>query len=91
MPKKDSKVNHPKHYNLNPGKCLKCSRPFECIDVIEHMPFNIGNAWKYTWRMGLKSDNAIEELEKAVWYLKREISRLKRLKKKSQPIARGPK
>jgi hypothetical protein len=62
--KRDS-VNHPLHYNEHPSGV-------ECIDIVEHMPFNIGNAVKYLWRCGLKND-AIEELEKAQWYIKREI------------------
>lgn len=58
-------VNHPPHYNRHPAGV-------ECIDIVEHMPFNIGNAVKYLWRCGLKNDE-IEELEKAQWYIKREI------------------
>lgn len=33
-------VNHPPHYNQNPSG-------IECIDVIEHLPFNVGSAIKY--------------------------------------------
>lgn len=62
-------VNHPKHYNQIPG--------IECIDVVEHMSFNRGNAVKYIWRAGSKG-NEIEDLEKAAWYLAREIERLKK-------------
>lgn len=40
-------VNHPKHYNSNPSGV-------ECIEVIRHMTFNVGNAVKYCWRAGLK-------------------------------------
>ena len=38
------------------------------------MGFNLGNAMKYIWRADLKN-NAIEDLEKAVWYIRREIER----------------
>lgn len=69
-------VNHPQHYNMHPSG-------IECIDVIEHMTFNIGNSIKYQWRAGLKvgegeSDVAatIRDLKKARWYIDREISRL---------------
>lgn len=65
-----SAVDHPKHYNQHPSGV-------ECIDVIEWFTFNTGNAVKYIWRAGLKSDNAIEDLEKAAWYIRREIERLK--------------
>lgn len=62
-------VNHPSHYTAHPSGV-------ECIQVTEHMGFCLGNAVKYIWRADLK-DNAVEDLEKAVWYLKREIERRK--------------
>lgn len=65
-----SAVNHPKHYNSHPSGV-------EAIDVCEHYNFNIGNTIKYLWRAGLKGD-AIEDLEKARWYLDREINRRKK-------------
>jgi len=61
-------VEHPHYYNQIPG--------VECIDVVEHMNFNRGNAIKYIWRAGNK-DDTVTDLEKAIWYLKREIERLK--------------
>lgn len=60
-------VNHPPHYNGHPSGV-------ECIQVVEHMSFNLGNAVKYVWRADLK-DNAIEDLQKAAWYIEREIAR----------------
>ena len=63
------KVNHPAHYNKHPSGV-------ECIQVVEHMSFNLGNAVKYIWRAGEKGD-LIEDLEKARWYIKREIDKLK--------------
>lgn len=60
-------VNRPAHYLGHPSG-------IECIEVTEHMGFCLGNAVKYIWRADLKND-AIEDLEKAVWYLKREIAR----------------
>lgn len=38
------------------------------------MGFNIGNAIKYLWRADLKG-NTLEDLEKAAWYVQREIQR----------------
>lgn len=64
-------VNHPPHYNAHPSG-------IECITVTEHMNFNLGNAVKYIWRVGLKSEDPIVDLEKARWYVDREIERLKR-------------
>lgn len=60
----------PKHYNENPSG-------IECIQVVRHLGFNIGNAIKYCWRAGFKSRNAIEDLQKAIWYIEDEIVRLK--------------
>ena len=58
-------VNHPPHYTSHPSG-------IECIQVTEHMGFNLGNAIKYVWRADLKHD-ALEDLRKAVWYIEREI------------------
>ena len=68
------KVNNPDHYNSLPAKC-SCGKQIECIQVTEHMDFNLGNAIKYLWRADHKG-TPVEDLEKAVWYIKREISRL---------------
>ena len=65
---KHDPVNHPKHYTSHPSGV-------ECITITRHMPFNIGNAIKYLWRAGQK-DSEIQDLEKAVWYIKDEIQRL---------------
>ena len=50
----------------------------EAIDVIEawELGFNLGNVVKYLARAGHKSTDAREDLEKARWYLDREIARL---------------
>lgn len=66
-------VNKPFHYNAHPSG-------IECIEVVRHMCFNIGNAIKYLWRAGLKGD-AIEDLKKARWYIDDEI--VKREKEQS--------
>lgn len=75
-------VDHPPHYRADTG--------FEAIDVIEgwKLGFNLGNVVKYISRAGLKvstpfspmemKEKAVEDLEKARWYLDREIARLKR-------------
>ena len=62
-------VNHPQHYTAHPSGV-------ECIQITEHMGFCIGNAVKYLWRADLKGD-AIQDLEKARWYIEREIARRK--------------
>lgn len=68
-------VNHPSHYT--DGK-------IEVIDFIEDkgLNFHRGNAVKYIARAGKKEPaKEIEDLEKAVWYLQREIEKLKEKEK----------
>ena len=63
-------INHPPHYTSHPSGV-------ECIQVTEHFNFNRGNAIKYLWRAGAKGDE-ITDLEKARFYIDREIQRLKK-------------
>lgn len=48
----------------------------QCIEITEHMGFNLGNVIKYVWRAGLKTGDVMDDLGKAAWYLDREIQRL---------------
>jgi len=64
-------VNNPSHYT---------DTKIEVIDYIEdkNFNFNLGNAVKYISRAGKKGDSTlIQDLEKARWYLNREINNLK--------------
>lgn len=63
----DDPINHPSHYTSHPSGV-------ECIQITEHMGFNLGNAVKYIWRADLK-DDALADLLKAAWYVQREIER----------------
>ena len=69
--KKNKMVNHPEHYG---GK----DNLYEAIKVIEAwgLGFNLGNTVKYISRAGKKLD-ILEDLEKASWYINREINKLK--------------
>ena len=62
-------VNHPLHYG---GE----DNPYEAIKVIESwgLNFNLGNVIKYISRAG-KKDNIQQDLEKALWYLQRELDK----------------
>jgi hypothetical protein len=60
-------VNKPKHYTSHPSG-------IDCIQITEHMCFNLGNAIKYIWRADLKNDS-MEDLRKAEWYIRREIEK----------------
>ena len=69
-------VNHPKHYG---GK----DNIYEAIKVIEawKLGFCLGNTIKYVSRAGKKPiSDKLEDLEKAQWYLNREIETLRKLK-----------
>ena len=65
-------VNHPSHYT--DGK-------IEVIEFIEdkNLNYHKGNAIKYICRAGKKDpQKEIEDLQKAIWYINREIKNLKR-------------
>ena len=69
---KNDPVKHPKHYTSHPSG-------IECIEITRHHNFTVGNAIKYLWRCGLKGKGrakAIEDLQKAKWYIEDEIGRL---------------
>lgn len=62
--------------NINPPHYKSHPSGTECIDIIEHFSFNVGNAIKYLWRAGLKeAAPEIEDMRKAIWYIEREIKR----------------
>jgi hypothetical protein len=68
-------INHPKHYGGD--------TTYEAIKVIEawQLGFCLGNAVKYISRAGKKSkETEIEDLEKAAFYINREIQKLKEAK-----------
>ncbi len=60
------KVDHPDHYG---GE----NNPYEAIRIIEAwgLDFHLGNVVKYISRAGKKSENVLEDMQKAKWYLDR--------------------
>lgn len=60
-------VNHPPHYKAG---------GVETIDFIEAKDLNyrLGNVVKYVSRAGKKDSDPVQDLEKAAWYLQREIA-----------------
>jgi hypothetical protein len=75
-PRDGDSVYHPSHYTKHPSG-------IECIEITRHYCFSIGNAIKYLWRAGLKKDanlsdkqKEIEDLQKAIWYIKDRIKQL---------------
>ena len=76
LEKQKDLVNSPDHYTSHPSG-------IECIEISQYYNFCIGNAIKYLWRNGLKQeqglgskDKQIQDLQKALWYIKREIQNL---------------
>lgn len=72
-------VNHPAHYQTESG--------LEAVDVIEaffHDNAFLSNTFKYIARAGKKTEDRMEDLQKARWYLDREI--LWESKKSSTPF-----
>ena len=65
---KEDIVNHPPHYTVG---------GIEVIDFIEAkgLGYNLGNVVKYVSRADSK-DDALQDLQKARWYLNREIGRM---------------
>ena len=57
---------NPKHYNFG---------TVQPVDIAEYLSFNLGNVVKYVSRAGRKGD-ALTDLNKARWYLDREIERI---------------
>jgi hypothetical protein len=74
MSTKKEAVNNPTHYG-------GADNPYEAIKVIEawNLGFCLGNTVKYISRAGKKyPGKLIQDLQKARWYLDREIQKLTR-------------
>lgn len=69
-PENKDAVNHPAHYNVG---------HIEVIEAVEawQLGFSLGSAVKYIARAGHK-DDALQDLQKAAWYIEREIGRLQK-------------
>lgn len=59
-------VNNPSHYTSHPSG-------IECIQVTEFMDFLIGNAVKYLWRAGLKTEEGLDAKEKQIQDMRKAI------------------
>jgi hypothetical protein len=70
LPEPESDAINPKHYTHFKG--------LEVIDLAEQLNYNRGNVVKYVARAGVKNvDTEMEDLEKAKWYIEREIERIR--------------
>jgi hypothetical protein len=50
----------------------------ECIHIAEAFNYNLGNVIKYVWRAGLKTQDPLQDLQKAAKYIEFEIERIQR-------------
>ena len=75
---KSEQVSHPSHYAWLKDLC-----GVEPIEICQHFDFSVGNALKYIMRKGKVERNLtekqqrIQDLEKAIYYLKNEIYLMK--------------
>ena len=75
---KSEQVSHPSHYAWLTDLC-----GVEPIEICQHFDFSVGNALKYIMRKGKVERNLtekqqrIQDLEKAIYYLKNEIYLMK--------------
>ena len=70
-------IDHPSHYQSESG--LEVIDVIEKLNVGERSPtsgFNLGNCLKYILRAGRKG-SYLEDLQKAQWYLNREVQKAK--------------
>jgi hypothetical protein len=69
----ETDTTNPEHYKQHPSGV-------ECIEITEHMTLCSGNAVKYIWRAGLKTEDRAEDLRKAAWYIQRELDGIEKSK-----------
>lgn len=70
VPPTHDPVTNPAHYTW---------LPVEPIEILEHLIGNRYSACKYLIRAGRKDPSKeLEDLEKALWHVQREIARVKR-------------
>lgn len=69
-PSKPDMVNHPPHYTMGAVECIDAIRAALGDDGF--VAFCRGNAIKYLWRTGHKG-NAVQDMEKAVWYINKAV------------------
>jgi hypothetical protein len=74
----NDEINNPIHYTSSNAVCSQCKSPIQCIDVVRHLDFNIGNAIKYLWRWETKG--GVKDLKKSIWYITDKINQLEKIR-----------
>lgn len=62
-------VNHPSHYETGKFECIEVMMETQGVEAVA--AFCVCNAFKYLYRH--KNKNELEDIKKAVWYLKKFI------------------
>ena len=62
-------VHHPSHYETGKFECIEVMMETQGVEAVE--AFCVCNAFKYLYRH--KNKNEVEDIKKAVWYLKKFI------------------
>lgn len=62
-------VNHPSHYETGKFECIEVMLETQGVEAVA--AFCVCNAFKYLYRH--KNKNELEDIKKAVWYLKKFI------------------
>ena len=63
-------IEHPPHYTAHPSG-------IECIEMTEHMGFNLGAAITCLWQADLNGTEQ-DDLRNALWYISRELQKRER-------------
>lgn len=69
QPEKPDNVNHPKHYETGKYECIDVMG--EALGIENQKGFCLCNAFKYLYRCTKKHDSPIEDVKKAIWYLRK--------------------
>lgn len=83
-------VNHPPHYSGT--TCPTCGTEMQVADILDQWFPTDPHLWqagKYLARAGRKGE-ALEDLEKAEWYLKRAIARRKAATRAAAALTKKP-
>lgn len=62
-------VNHPMHYESGKYECIDVMA--EAIGLEDTKGFCLCNAFKYIYRCTKKHTTPVEDVKKAIWYLKK--------------------
>jgi hypothetical protein len=65
----DDYINNPDHYTWHPAEV-------ECHIIAQEFDYNVGTAIAYLWRAGIKTDEPLVDIRKAIKHLEFECARL---------------